>query len=290
MKKNNLLIPPIDHPSRYQGITAEAAGWKHLNAAIRKLQQGEIWQGNTGPYEYAFVVLSGNFSATTSQGNWQINNGRKSVFEGIAHTLYLPRHTQFSLVATSHELDIAAGWTLAYDDFAARLKQPEEAAIEIRGGENATRQINSLVEPGFGASRLVAVEVYTPPGNWSSYPAHKHDTITEDENGVLKEACLEEIYFYKIDKPGGFAIQRVYTHDGSLDEVMVVRNNDMVLVPKGYHPVVAGHGFSCYYLNFLAGSHQSLANTPDPEQEWLFGTWKYKDSRIPMVTAAMNNA
>lgn len=290
MKKSKLLIPPNNDKSCYQGITAEQAGWKHLNASIRKLQKGEAWEGNTGPFEFAFVVLSGNFSATTSQGNWQITNGRKSVFEGIAHTLYLPRYTQFSLVATSPVLDIAAGWTWAYDSFAARLKQPEEAAIEIRGGENATRQINSLVEPGFGASRLVAVEVYTPPGNWSSYPAHKHDTITEDENGVLKEACLEEIYFYKIDKAGGFAIQRVYTHDGSLDEVMVARNNDMVLVPRGYHPVVAGHGFSCYYLNFLAGSHQSLANTPDPDQEWLFGSWQYKDSRIPMVTAAMNNA
>jgi 5-deoxy-glucuronate isomerase len=289
MKNNKLLIPPTNYKSCYQGITAEAAGWNHLNAEVRKLQQGEAWQGNTGPFEYGFVVLSGNFSATTSQGNWQISNGRKSVFEGIAHTLYLPPFTEFSLVATTPILDIAAGWTLAHENFAARLKPPEEVAIEIRGGENATRQINSLIEPGFGASRLVAVEVYTPPGNWSSYPAHKHDTVVQDEHGVLQEACLEEVYFYKIDKPAGFAIQRVYTHDGSLDEVMVVRNNDMVLVPKGYHPVVAGYGFACYYLNFLAGSHQSLANTPDTDQKWLFDSWKYKDSRIPMVTAAMNN-
>lgn len=272
----------------YQGITPEEAGWQHLHMEVRKLAQAQTWAGNTGPYEYAFVLLSGNFSVTTDKGSWHTQHGRTSVFAGIAHTLYLPRHTEFCLVAQSQVLDIAAGWTLAYDDFLPRLKTPAEAAIEIRGGENATRQINSLVEPGFGASRIVAVEVYTPPGNWSSYPAHKHDTVAINAEGQLMEACLEEVYFYKIDKPGGFAMQRVYTDDGTLDEAMVVRNNDMVLVPKGYHPVVAGHGFACYYLNFLAGSHQSLANTTDPHHVGMANTWTYKDSRIPMVTAAMN--
>jgi len=284
-----LLCRPHPEHNTYQKIMASDAQWTHLNMEARILHKGEAWKGNTGENEYGFILLSGNYSVQTSKGNWQTKNGRKSVFEGIAHTLYLPRHTTYSITAESEWLDIAAGWCVATEDFPARFKTPSEAAIEIRGGDNATRQINSLIEPGFGASRLVAVEVYTPSGNWSSYPAHKHDERVLDENGNVIEACLEEFYFFKLDKPAGFAIQQVYIADRSLDEVVKVRNNDVMLVPKGFHPVVAGHGFNCYYLNFLAGSDQSLANTPDPDHVWMFDSWSGKDPRIPMVTAEMND-
>lgn len=285
----NLLVHPSTDNAVYQRITSADAGWEHLNMEARLLKKGESWVGYTGENEYGFILLSGNYKAETSSGIWTTTNGRKDVFSGIAHSLYLPRHTEFKITATSELLDLAAGWVKAKADFPARFKTPEEAAIEIRGGENATRQINSLIEPGFGCSSLVAVEVYTPAGNWSSFPAHKHDVRIVGENGELKEADLEEIYFYKIDKPNGFALQQVYTSDRSLDEVLRAGNNDAVLVPEGYHPVVALHGYNCYYLNFLAGSDQSLANTPDPDHNWIFNNWKFLDPRVPMVTAAMNN-
>jgi 5-deoxy-glucuronate isomerase len=159
--------------------------------------------------------------------------------------------------------------------------------IEIRGGGNATRQINSIFPPGFACERLVAVEVYTPGGNWSSYPPHKHDVHRVDATGQMLEADLEEIYFYKIDRPEGFAIQRVYTTDGRLDETIVARNNQVVLVPEGYHPVSAAPGYNTYYLNFLAGSAQSLANSDDPEHAWVKQTWREKDPRLPLVMPAM---
>ncbi|TXJ28909.1 MAG: 5-deoxy-glucuronate isomerase [Chitinophagaceae bacterium] len=283
----------VKHPLRasgvYQKITTTDAGWTHLNFEARLMQKGKTWEGNTGEYEFAFILLSGNYSADTDKGNWKTENGRKNVFEGIAHSLYLPRHTSFKITAESEWLDIAAGWCIAHDDFPARFKRPEEAAIEVRGGDNATRQINSLVEPGFGCSRIIAVEVYTPSGNWSSFPAHKHDERKTDAQGNVIESNLEEIYFYKINKEQGYAIQQVYTSDGSLNELMQVKTNDAVLVPKGYHPVAAAHGYHCYYLNFLAGSDQSLANTPDPDHNWIFGSWKGTDPRIPMVNSSMNN-
>ena len=131
--------------------------------------------------------------------------------------------------------------------------------------------------------------MYTPSGNWSSFPAHKHDERKVDANGIVVEASLEEFYFYKIDKENGYAIQQVYTPDGSLNELMQVKTNDIVLVPKGYHPVAAAHGYHCYYLNFLAGSDQSLANTPDPDHQWIFDSWKGIDPRVPIVSAEMNN-
>jgi len=288
MKESHLIRHPLQSAGVYHKITAENAGWTHLNMEARLMAQGEVWEGYTGENEYVFVLLSGNYSVSTDRGNWETTNGRKSVFDGIAHTLYLSRRTSFSLVATSGLLDIAAGWCPVKEDYPAKLKLPEEAAIEIRGGDNATRQINSLVEPGFGCSKMIAVEVYTPSGNWSSFPAHKHDQRKVDDNGVVTEACLEEFYFYKIDKPTGYALQQVYTADGSLNELMQLRNNDLAIIPKGYHPVVAAHGYNCYYLNFLSGSDQSLANTPDPDHQWIFNTWKGIDSRVPVVKAAMN--
>jgi 5-deoxy-glucuronate isomerase len=161
--------------------------------------------------------------------------------------------------------------------------------IEYRGGDNASRQINRLLPPGSKCNSLVCVEVYTPSGNWSSFPAHKHDTRkTDPETGKLLEARLQEIYFYKTDKPQGFAIQKVYNDDRSLNLIAEAHNNDVVLIPEGYHPVVAGHGYNVYYLNFLAGSDQSLASTDDPDHKWIYGTWKGMDPRIPVVTIEMN--
>ncbi|OFX30455.1 MAG: 5-deoxy-glucuronate isomerase [Bacteroidetes bacterium GWF2_42_66] len=273
----------------YQSILKEETGWQFLNFQARLMKQGEKWIANTGGNEYAIILLGGNYSVKTDKGNWETGNGRKDVFSGIAHSLYLPRNTQFELTAESEVLDIAYGWCETDEDHPACFKRPEEAAIEIRGGDNATRQINSLVQPGFDCHRLVSVEVYTPSGNWSSFPAHKHDARKVDASGKVLEACLEEIYFYKIDKPQGFAIQQIYNDNRSLDEIAVARDNDVVLVPEGYHPVVAGHGYNVYYLNFLTGSDQSLANTDDPDHKWIYNSWKGRDPRIPIVTAEMNN-
>ena len=269
----------------YQEILAEDAGWEFLNFNARILKKGQVWKGFTGENEYGIILLSGDYSVKTDQGKWKTKNGRKHVFDGIAHTLYLSRNTEFELTAESEILDIALGWCETTEDHPAQFKEPTKSVIEIRGGDNATRQINSLIEPGFDCQRLVSVEVYTPSGNWSSFPAHKHDERILDNDGNLIEARLEETYFYKTDKPQGYAIQQIYTGDRSLDEIAVARNNDVVMVPKGYHPVVAGHGYNIYYLNFLTGSDQSLANTNDPDHEWIYDSWSGKDSRIPMVSA-----
>jgi len=276
----------------YQSITTAEAGWNHLNFMARTMKQGQKWVGETGNNEYLFVLLGGDFSAETSAGTWKTTNGRKDVFSGLPHALYLPQHTRFDITPAGSFLDIACGWCIAEQLFPAHYITPSDVAdmgIEYRGGDNASRQINRILPPGSPVNRLVCVEVYTPSGNWSSFPAHKHDTRKiHPVSGALMEASLEEIYFYKMDKPQGFAIQKVYTDDRSLDELAEAHHNDVVLVPEGYHPVVAGHGYNVYYLNFLAGSDQSLANTDDPDHKWIYGTWKGMDPRIPIVTIEMN--
>lgn len=288
MKISPLLIQPTPEKPVYHHLTSATANWTYLNFEARILNQNESFSMNTGEFEYCIVLLGGNFKVESDKGSWETGNGRKDVFSGIGHAMYLSRRTQFTLTAQSAGTDIAICWVASDEDHPPRMKRPEEAAIEYRGGDNANRQINSLLEPGFDCHKIVCVEVYTPSGNWSSFPAHKHDERKVDENGNLLEANLEEIYFYKIDKPQGYAIQQVYTDDRSLDEIVRVKNNEAVLIPRGYHPVVAGHGYNVYYLNFLAGSDQSLANTSDPDHDWIYGSWKGSDPRLPIVTAEMN--
>ena len=127
-------------------------------------------------------------------------------------------------------------------------------------GGNASRQINIIFPPGFNCHRLVCVEVYTPSGNWSSYPCHRHD-----EDDFPRITYLEETYYHRLNPAEGWAVQRVYTDDGHLDEVMAVRDGDVVLVPRGHHPCGAPHGFELYYLNVMAGPRRAWRFVSAPE-------------------------
>lgn len=286
-----LVHPEYSEEGTYQNITAEEAGWEALNFGAKKLNQGETWTHNTSENEMCIVLLGGEFSISSKWGEWETKNSRANVFSGLPHAAYLPPNTEFKLTAISETVDFAYGYTKGETKFDGYFITPQnvnDMGIEFRGGDNASRQINSILPPGSPCSKLVCVEVYTPSGNWSSFPAHKHDNRKVDENGKVTEADLAEVYFYKFDKPQGFALQKVYTDDRSLDEIAEPHMNDAVLVPKGYHPVSAGHGYNTYYLNFLAGSDQSLANTDDPDHKWVYDSWKKMDDRLPIVSLEMN--
>ena len=289
-KKYPLLVKSDGEKQEYQHLTREKAGWEFLNFGARNLKKGEKWEHFTEDTEMLIVLLGGAFKVESEKGSWVTDKSRKDVFSGLPHAVYIPRNKKFTLSAQSDFTDIAYGWCKTDQDHSIQYIDPEKVeghGIEIRGGDNATRQINGILPPGSDCHRLVCVEVYTPSGNWSSFPAHKHDERKFDGDRLI-EARLEETYFYKIDKKQGYAIQQVYTQDRSFDEIAVARNNDIVMVPKGYHPVAAGHGYNVYYLNFLTGSDQSLANTDDPDHSWIYDSWKGKDPRIPMVTIDMN--
>jgi len=282
-----LHVLPQGEAGEYIRVTPQSAGWKHLSFAARRMRGGEEWMMQTGNCEYGLVLLGGVASIRTTRGDFPKIGRRADVFSGMPYGLYLPPKTSFVVRAESDQVDLAYGWCPAKGEHPPRLVTPEQSAIEIRGGGHATRQINSIFPPGFACERLVAVEVYTPAGNWSSYPPHKHDVHRVGADGQLLEADLEEVYFYKISPPQGYAVQRVYTGDLRLNETITAGNNQAVLVPEGYHPVAAAPGYNAYYLNFLAGSAQSLANCDDPAHAWVKGTWSDRDPRVPMVSLAM---
>jgi 5-deoxy-glucuronate isomerase len=285
----NLLVHPTtsDDGLRME-ITPQSAGWEHIWFQSRTLAAGATWSFDSGEHELALVVLTGTLSVESNRGAWEKIGRRASVFEGYPAALYLPRRTSFTVCADS-AVEFVATWAATDRDGAPKLVRPEDCTFEIRGGDNATRQINGILPPGFPCHRLVIVEVLTPSGSWSSYPPHKHDVHREDAAGNVLEADLEEVYYYRIDKPGGFAVQRVYTDADSplhragqpIDAVLVARDCDAVLVPEGYHPVASAPGYTTYYLNVLAGSAQSLANVDDPAHAWVKHSYRGLDPRVP---------
>jgi 5-deoxy-glucuronate isomerase len=285
---NNLLIRSRDtgESGVFASVRAEEAGWEHLNMAAVRLFSGGRYADSTRACENAIVLLGGRCHIRTNRGDFMNLGKRVDVFSGMPWALYLPPGTDFEVEALSESLEFASCWVASESQHPPRLVTPADCPVEIRGGGNATRQINGILPPGFPCERIVCVEVYTPSGNWSSYPPHKHDVHRVADDGTLLEADLEEIYFYKIDKPDGYAYQRVYTSDGRIDSLMMARHHDAVLVPEGYHPVVSAHGYTTYYLNFLAGSAQSLANSDDPAYAWIKGTWTEQDARVPVVSDA----
>ncbi len=285
----NLLIKSSDNSGSgvFARVDAARAGWDMLNMAALRLNAGERYSTSVGAHEHVSVILGGRCTIRSNHGDFENIGRRANVFSGMPYALYLPRGAEFEIEALTDNLEIASCWVPTDQDHPARLVTPADSPIELRGGGNASRQINGIIPPGFDCHRLVCVEVYTPSGNWSSYPPHKHDVHRTDDAGNLIEADLEEIYFYKLNPADGFAYQRVYTGDRSIDSVVMAGNHDAVLVPAGYHPVVSAHGYTTYYLNFLAGSAQSLANSDDPQYAWVKDTWTTQDPRLPIVSHDM---
>jgi 5-deoxy-glucuronate isomerase len=285
----NLLVRSNDNGNAgvFAEVRAKNVGWDLLNMTVRRMSKGESWSGKTGENEYVHVILGGVCNISTSQGDFNDVGRRPDVFSGMPYAMYLSRQTIFKIDALTDGLEVATCWVSSDEDHPAKLITPADSPVELRGGGNASRQINGIIPPGFDCHKLVCVEVYTPRGNWSSYPPHKHDAHKEDADGNILEADLEEIYFYKTDRPGGYAYQRVYTDDRSIDSVVMAQHHDAVLVPAGYHPVVSAHGYTTYYLNFLAGSAQSLANSDDPDYAWVKESWSGLDPRLPIVDHGM---
>lgn len=281
-----LLIKP-DRSDAASGetlvVTPDSTGFEYLTMRVRKLTAGEKFSSATGAAELGMVILGGHCSVESTAGSWFDLGSRAHVFDGMPTALYLPIQTEFTLLAET-DCEVALCFSRAEEKFPAQLITPDEVEVEIRGGANATRQINHILKPEFAAQRLLLVEVYTPSGNWSSYPPHKHDVHSPPE-----EVDLEELYYYKVDAPEGYAIQRVYTADGRIDQTLTVRDGELVLIPEGYHPVVAAHGYNVYYLNALAGSARSMAASDDPAYAWVRQAWTEQDPRVPLVSGVKGN-
>jgi 5-deoxy-glucuronate isomerase len=279
-EKNAKAQPRIFRAGQWDQITPEVAGWTYVGFEVKTFDNDETVTLPADEHEYALVPLSGVVTAVVD-GETVVFGGRKNVFEGLGYTLYVPRDTEVSLTATAGtELAIASAPASVKHE--VKLVTPDDLGVEARGGGNATRQVATPIAPGFPADRLLVVEVWTPGGNWSSFPPHKHEV---DRDG---EAELEETYYYRLRDPeNGWAIQRAYSPDRDFDLVETVRDGDICTLPWAYHTTVAAHGHDLYYLNVLAGpaATRTLQAFQDPCLAELQQAWPdaQTDQRVPFV-------
>jgi len=257
-------------------LPRQKANWEWMSFFVRRLRPGNAYQTHTKREEAAFVLLGGTCLADWGKGAQPVGK-RSNVFDGFPYALYLPAENNVTFTAET-VCEIAECRVPSEARLEPRLITPANVVSSLRGGGNVSRQIVDLMTPAFPADKLIVVEVYTPGGNWSSYPPHKHDI-----HDPPREVDLDEIYYYRMKQPEAFAFQHLYSGANPLERTLKTRDGDAVLVRSGYHPVVAGPGYDVYYLNFLAGSSRTMAITEDSEHVWIRSTWKEPDPRLPLV-------
>ncbi|GAA1772218.1 5-deoxy-glucuronate isomerase [Nonomuraea bangladeshensis] len=257
-------------------VTPSQAGWTYSGLRILDLTDAPV-TFSTGEEELLVLPLAGSCSVRLPGDRFELA-GRPSVFDGPSDFAYVPIGTEVTIEGAGR---IALPSARATEAFPARYVAAAEVPVELRGAGQASRQVNNFCAPGvFDCHKLMAVEVLTPSGNWSSYPPHKHDTPNPGE------AVLEEIYYFEVADQG-LGYQRVYSSEGGrIDTLAEVSSGDVVLVPHGYHgPSMAAPGYDLYYLNVLAGpdEERSMAFCDDPRHAWIRSSWEGQriDPRLP---------
>jgi 5-deoxy-glucuronate isomerase len=266
-------------------VTPESAGWRYTGLTVMELEPGGAREIETGDREMLVVPVEGGCVVEVDGERFELE-GRAGVFDRVTDFMYVP-------IGAALRLQSPSGGTFALPSaragrrFRAAYGPADKVPVEVRGSGAATRQLTNFFAPGvMEAERLVAVEVLTPAGNTSSYPPHKHDAAIPGG-----EAELEEIYYYRFDRPHAFGFHRTYAAEGDFDVTAAVADGDVFLVPRGYHgPCTALPGFPMWYLNVLAGpaAERSLAFSDDPDHAWIRSSWEADtpDPRVPMTTAA----
>jgi 5-deoxy-glucuronate isomerase len=258
-------------------ITPASAGWTYSGLKVLTLD-GPL-ELATGESETLVLPLSGGCTVTVEGSRYELA-GRESVFTANTDFVYLPRDC-VATVSGPAGAKVAFPSAVCENRLPVRYVPAANTPVELRGAGNCSRQVNNFCTPAaFEADKLIACEVLTPGGNWSSYPPHKHD---ESRDG---ECELEEIYYFEV-AGGGMAYQRVYgTPERPIDILEEVRTDDVVLIPHGWHgPSMATPGYDLYYLNVMAGpgTERAWLISDDPAHGWIRETWEQQelDTRLP---------
>ena len=260
---SQLLRKPFGTHGKVHEITPQSAGWRYVGFSLYRLRAGEAVAEATGANEVILVMVEGKAAITAAGQDWGVLGERMDVFEKTPpHCLYVPNGQEWRAEATT-DCVIAVCAAPGKGGHVARRLGPEGITLTQRGKGPNTRWINNIaMEAEDVADSLLVTEVFTPAGNWSSYPSHRHD-----EDDFPRITYLEDTYYHRLNPTDGWAIQRVYTDDGSLDETMAVKDGEVVLVPRGHHPCGAPHGFELYYLNVMAGPRRAWRFQAAPEVE-----------------------
>ena len=238
---------------------------KLLDFQLLVLKPGESYQGETGDREVLAVILGGKATFQVGEHRFEKVGGRPNVFSGKPHSVYLPCGYSYTIQA---EGPVEIGLTSAPSDLKTDpyVIEPGQINSGVWGAANFSRNFNEILtatqQPDMPAQRLIVGETFTPSGNWSTYPPHKH----EENKGP--EAFHEEMYFFRVNTPEGFGILHHYDRE-NFEENYTVRNNTILMAPCGYHTYVGAPGYTSYYLWFLAGEHRNQGVSADPDLGWV---------------------
>lgn len=262
----SLLLKP--HEPDPQGVTIDVtprtAGWRYVGFRVLSLKDRQTYTAGEPDRETCLVILGGRVDIAAGLKHFREIGDRQNVFEGKPTSVYVPAGVNYEIEARG-ACQVAVCSAPAEARGAPALIASGTVRQEERGKATNVRHVrNILSEADTLAQRLLVVEVITPGGHWSSYPPHKHD-----RDALPEESFLEETYYHRFNPPQGFAFQRVYTDDRSIDETMTLSDGCVVMVPRGYHPVASAHGYELYYLNVMAGPKRTWLIQNDPNHAWM---------------------
>lgn len=236
---------------------------RSMDMGIIELDADTCVDFETEEREAGFVILSGEADFAFDDTVWKKVGGRRSVFEGKAHSVYMPRRKTVRLSAAMHTV-IAVATAPVEVDTEPQLLTPEDTRSVVLGVKPCERYNDFLIDERSNAVHLTIGEAWITPGNWAGFPPHKHD-----EDNMPDEGIYEEVYFFQFQPKNGFALQRIYTADGETEECYTVKHNDLVEFPFGYHTTVGAPGYNSYFLWMSAGEYQGFYRSFDPEHEWV---------------------
>lgn len=263
---NSLLRKPAGQTGKIIDVTPANAGWHYVGFGVYRLKAEVAASEETGDREVMLVIVEGRLSVTVGDDALGTIGGRLDVFEQTCpYAVYMPNDSRWSVVAET-DCTLAVCSAPGRNGHGVRVIRPEDIPVVKRGKGANTRFIHPIaMEASDVADHLLITEVYTPQGNWSSYPPHRHDG---DEGEQM--TYLEETYYHRLNPSQGFGFQRVFTEDGHIDETMSVEDGDVVLVPRGHHPVGVPYGYDMYYLNVMAGPERKWRFRNHPDHDWIF--------------------
>jgi 5-deoxy-glucuronate isomerase len=267
MSRLHLRQTRPDRGHRVVHITPESAGWDYVGFDLHRVPAGEAVEARTGEREHCIVFISGRGRAAAGGSELGLLGERSDPFSGKPWSLYVPAGSVWRIVAEDAlEIAVCSAPGIA-GSRPPRIIPPDTHGVITRGKGSNVRYVTDIINENDPADGLLVVEVITPAGNASSYPPHKHD-----RDAFPEETRLEEVYYHRVNPRQGFGFQRIYTDDRTLDVTMTIEDGDVTLVPRGYHPCAALHGYDLYYLNVMAGPKRLWRFYNDPVHEWMLKT------------------
>ncbi|MCC6290755.1 5-deoxy-glucuronate isomerase [Candidatus Nomurabacteria bacterium] len=236
-----------------------------LDFELLQLTKGESLEWVSNDFEVVAVIIEGECSVSSEMQTWKLS--RQTVFKDAASAVFASPGVKLSIIA-NEKTTLAMCKARAEKRFQTTFIPPENVNSEWRGREGYRRRVSNILNTETQTQRIAVGETINEPGQWSSFPSHKHDTYEKSGDRTV-EVPLEEIYYFRLEPKTGFGLQRLYTKDGSFDEARVIKDGDVVQIPKGYHPVASIPGHSLYYLWMLGGENRVYIWNTDPGLRWL---------------------